>query len=409
MRTWPGRAARIPRARRRGCSGSAGSPAHHLDDDRGRDRAAGALRAVEVAGRGVDRDRRGAVPPGRRWRRGSRRVVRPEAWPGARNRKVDPDGLPAGRRQVATTADEHRPGGRCPRRPIAGREAAAEVAADGRREQGVGKRVQRDIAVRVARQPGASSMRMPPSASPSPGPNGWLSWPWPMRGGPSRRARIASARSESAGVVTLRFAASPGTVAIGMPSASRAASSVTIGRRRSTSETAAAPADHPAASARERARRARRSRTMRSGRSLERLNDGPTGTAAPCSTVAAATASTSGADANGRAPSWTSTMAAVAADDAGATESGRSAPPATTGRLPQPRLGASASIRSARATTITRATDGAATIASTDQRSTTGPGAPARACPRRPCGGCCPRQRRPRRQRPSPTLPQPRG
>ena len=98
------------------------------------------------------------------------------------------------------------------------REMLADVAKAGGAEQGVGDRVEHDVGVAVAGEPAACGTSMPPSITgPSPA-KAWTSKPMPVRG-TRRPASHCSARSKSAGVVSLSSAGSPSTVATCIPAA----------------------------------------------------------------------------------------------------------------------------------------------------------------------------------------------
>ena len=103
-----------------------------------------------------------------------------EPRPGGDDRQVDArDGRSPAR---ATRRDDLARAARRSRCPagVAGRPGTGARGRPGRRaEQRVGDGVEGDVAVGVAVQPRRARITMPPSASGSPGPNGWLSWPMP--------------------------------------------------------------------------------------------------------------------------------------------------------------------------------------------------------------------------------------
>ena len=155
----------------------------------------GTLLPLEVAGRRLDVDR------GRRRARASAAIASRissryggKARAGADDRQVDRRRArdPACARRSTTVANSSRAGDAARRRGP-GREQPTEVAEPGGPEQGVGDRVEGDVAVRVAvqpRRPRDLDRRRAPAASP--GPNGWLSSPVPTR---STRPRARGRRS----------------------------------------------------------------------------------------------------------------------------------------------------------------------------------------------------------------------
>ena len=193
-----------------------------------------------------------------------------------------------------------------------GREQPPEVAEPGRPEQGVGDRMERDVAVGMAVEPGAPAISMPPRASGSPGPNGWLSWPKPMRGRPAPAERRSAGRGRRA-AVTLRLVGSPGIAWTGiLQASSRAASSVKVagavgGNAAERLAEEVAPR-RPAGSGPPRARAGRPS--PRSARPSIRLTvsaTGTTGIAAPWRRPPRRPPRRASGETHGRAPSWTRT------------------------------------------------------------------------------------------------------
>ena len=177
----------------------------------------------------------GAEAERRRDRVAHRVEVAGEPRPRADDRQVDRSGTSPAAADPLDHGRQERRAGDAPRRGGVGREEPAEVAEPGRAEQRVGHGVQGDVAVGVTVESRAPSIATPPSASGSPGPNGWLSLPRPTRSAPVRRGEpvpsATLARARSAGTVTLRFVGSPGIAWTAILAASsRAASSVKLGR-----------------------------------------------------------------------------------------------------------------------------------------------------------------------------------
>ena len=149
-----------------------------------RDRPAGALGAVEVAGRGLHVDGgRDRARAGRRSRRASGRGGRRVAAAPRSIVEVHRRRAPAGRLDPSPHLLDQSARCRC-RRGVRGigREEAPEVAEPGRAEQA--RRTRRGARRRRRNgRPGrgAPSIATPPSRSGAPGPNGWLSWPIPVR------------------------------------------------------------------------------------------------------------------------------------------------------------------------------------------------------------------------------------
>ena len=152
-------------------------------DRPGGDRAARALVAGEVAGRGLDVDARPARGrAGRRSRRASRRDGRPAAV--ARRSTVtsteagrEPGGRRAGRTISASIASLAIPRG--VRR--VGREQPPEVAEPGGAQERVATAWSTTSPSEWPARRGAPSISMPPRRRPVPGPNGCVSWPKPTR------------------------------------------------------------------------------------------------------------------------------------------------------------------------------------------------------------------------------------
>ena len=154
-----------------------------------------------------------------------------EARPGAPDEQVDPDGTPARLRQVADHGRDDR--------------ARVDAARRRHRQPGTDGRGRRDRSRPGARRrwhagrrhrPSGRTARARPRCGCRPGPGRRRGrrggCPGPGRCAEARgaRARTASARSRSAGVVILRLSASPSTTAIGTPSASSSAPSSVASR-----------------------------------------------------------------------------------------------------------------------------------------------------------------------------------
>ena len=212
-------ASRCGRSRRRSARGAASRPTAcraaaasraqlRRGPDEGRERErrhrpSGPVRPVEVAGRCLDVDGADRQPGERRDGRAHRLEMAPEPGPRRDDRQVDRLGPPAGGRDPG---DRPRPGARrCRCRP--GSTVRRGTASRGRR--GRRRRAAASATAWRATSPsewpcsrGAPAMRIPPSASGSPGPNGCESWPMPVR-----RRRVAAERHRDRG--RGRRAASP--------------------------------------------------------------------------------------------------------------------------------------------------------------------------------------------------------
>ena len=225
-----------------------------------------------------------------------------------------------------------------------GREEPPEIAQPGRAEQRVADGVERDVAVGMA-DAAAARRRFDArrARAGSPGPNGWLSCPIPVRPAGRRPTQGAARPAREVGRhVTLRFPGSPGTTWTGMLQASsREASSVQVsgpsgGNRRRPR--GAGRAARPAASARRRGRPGRRSPTTTLAVDpLERLRDRHDRDRGAVRAVASATARDERrvderpravVDQDDRRSS--SEPCATRAANPAATESWRRLPPATT-------------------------------------------------------------------------------
>ena len=180
-------------------------------DGRGRrDHPSGTGRALEVAGRGLDADRRDRQSKERRDRLAHRLQVAAKPRPGAGDRQVDRGRAPAGRSDAIGNVGEHGPAADPARRPRVGREEAPEVAQRRRPEQRVGDGVEDHVAVRMSVQPRRARDLDAPKVERLAGPERMAVVTLPVRCS-RRAANSASARARSPGRVTLRFTGSPGT------------------------------------------------------------------------------------------------------------------------------------------------------------------------------------------------------
>ena len=223
---------------------------------------------------------------------------------------------------------------------------------------------------------GAPSIRTPPRTSGVPGPNGWLSWPIPVRGRPPAPWSAAAARARSAGSVTLMLPGSPSMTWTGMLQASSsAASSVnTSGPSAGKRSNAARRTDRRTPWGVCAVASADRSTVASTRPAAIRLTVSPMGTtgiAAPWTAAAVATPSISSGETTGRAPSCTRTTRAPSSAARppsrrsssarpAATDPWRRSAPATTATTLEGSHGASriASTRSDDVTTTSRATSG---------------------------------------------------